>query len=459
MRVFQLGLICLVLTACRGNTDDQIADLQAENDALSSELAALTETVDSLQTALDSQQDNVSSLNDEIDALTGLELSELLADVAEADARLTALEDIDIASEGWVTDQGFGLATDIAANTSRLDALDAQQAQQDTTIASNSALASANSTSLTEQALAIDGLTTSQSELTATIGTVQSTVSGNTQTIASNTTAITALQDADQTQQTALSDLTTRLDAAEEELGGSTEALSAVNERIDDVQEQLTVNVDMLTDDIDDVEADAQASRDVITAAVDDNDQRLTSVELELSDTFDVLADAIDDVDDKVLGGYPALFEYQGIGAAYDDRIAQGRSGLLLQTSGGGFSFSGWSGLNYTGGVGRVWTATWYIDNPSATPVSVDWTMCRGDAPNVLVDGVTVATGADIDGRCEDVNDLFTVPPGRHTVQIRYADSNNWLEGMGVTNPWMVEHGFTTDWDGLKAAMELGVDR
>ena len=49
--------------------------------------------------------------------------------------------------------------------------------------------------------------------------------------------------------------------------------------------------------------------------------------------------------------------------------------------------------------------------------------------------------------------------PGFHTVQIRYIDSNNWLEGMGVTNAWMVENGLNTDWTGLKAALELGVDR
>ncbi|MFT6161118.1 MAG: hypothetical protein ACJAZO_005453 [Myxococcota bacterium] len=46
-----------------------------------------------------------------------------------------------------------------------------------------------------------------------------------------------------------------------------------------------------------------------------------------------------------------------------------------------------------------------------------------------------------------------------HTVQIRYTDSNNWLEGMGVTNTWMVKNDLTTYWTGLKAALEFGVER
>jgi hypothetical protein len=452
MRVAHLGLAALVLTACRGTTEDQIAALQQENDALTGELAALSETVDALAAAAEAQQGEVTSLNDEIDALTGLELTDLLADVASIDSRLAEIEAVDIASEGWVTDQGFGLQADIQANTTRLDALDAEQQQQDASIASNASIASGNSTTLVEQSAAIGDVSTAVTELAATVGAVQSTVSGNTQSSATNAAAISELQTTTQNNQTAIADV-------QEALGGSTEAFATLNQRVDDLQASTDSDVDALVDIIDGVQTDAQASRDLLSAAIGNNESRLTSVEGDLSDTFDVLAEAIDDVDEKVLGGYPALFEYQGIGTDYDARIAQGRSGLLLQSSGGGFSFSGYSGLNYTGGISRVWTVTWYIENPSASPVSVDWTMCRGDSPTVLLDGVAVASPTDLDGRCEDLNALFTVPPGVHTVQIRYIDTNNWLEGMGVTNAWMVENDLTTDWDGLKAALELGVDR
>lgn len=470
MRAEHIGLITLVLTACRGDTTDQIAALQLENDALTEELATLTATVDALSTGAASQQTEVTALSDEIDALTGLELSDLLADVADLDSRVTEIEAIDIASEGWVADQGYGLAADIGVNSARIDALDGEQDQQDASIASNTSLASGNSTTLAEQALDIDNLNTSAAELTSTLGAVQSFVSGNTQSSATNAAAIADLQTATQNNQSAISDaagalgtditdLATRVTAAEDAIGGGADDLVVLNRRVDALAEQTDADVDTLLDLLAEGDAAAEASRDALDSAIRANLGRITSLESDLSDTFDLLADAIDDVDEKVLGGYPALLEYQGVGASYNGRIAQGRGGFLLQTSGGGFSLSGYSGLDYTGGINRVWTVTWYVDNPSASPVSIDWTMCRGDGPTVLLDGVGVASPTDLDGRCEGLPNLFTIPPGQHTVQIRYVDTNNWLEGLGVTNAWMADNGLSTDWDGFKSAMELGVDR
>jgi hypothetical protein len=85
---------------------------------------AMTETVDALTAAAGAQQDEVTALRDEIDALTGVELTDLLADVPNINARLIGIEAIGMAGEGWFTDPVSGLDADEWATTARLNALD-----------------------------------------------------------------------------------------------------------------------------------------------------------------------------------------------------------------------------------------------------------------------------------------------------------------------------------------------
>jgi hypothetical protein len=104
---------------------------------------------------------------------------------------------------------------------------------------------------------------------------------------------------------------TTRLDTAEGQLGGSSEALTALSQQVDTLQTTTKCDTDTLLDLIDDTKEQAVSIRGALTTDIRSTETRLDNLE---AARFDVFARAIEGIDEKVRSGYPALFEYRGLG-------------------------------------------------------------------------------------------------------------------------------------------------
>lgn len=191
-------MVALSLLVGCGDTDDEIASLK-------SQLASLQAQLEESQAA---QTEVNTALQTEIDAINGaVDLTELAetvsahtAQLEDLNAAITAVEEDYLvgasldgyATEGWVTDQGYGLAIDIVTNADNIANNQADISTNTSAIANNTSDISGNTAAISTNSGVIASNT---SELTTQSGNIASNtgnIATNTGDIATNTSNIAA---------------------------------------------------------------------------------------------------------------------------------------------------------------------------------------------------------------------------------------------------------------------------
>ncbi|MEE2751385.1 MAG: hypothetical protein VX519_08135, partial [Myxococcota bacterium] len=446
--------LILALTAftmgCRtedGSNSDLEARIAALEDALSAqeiETSSQAEALDALTTHANDNTTGLDNLAEEVDALSGgVDLTDIQDQVDTNTAQLAALDPEDLATEDWVTSQGFVTDNDItnlentvatntssiATNSSAISSTTVLVAGNTGSIAQNSIAIAANSNSVAANSNAITTNTTSLTSLTSTLATNTSAIATNTADIASNS-ATTATHTTDiAANATAIA--TNTASGATNASGVATNAAA------------IAANATNATTNAADI---ATNSGDIATNATSAS-ANAADIATNATDITNNATDISDLGDASSLFGTPALWETSL--TTEEHLYNQGRSGLLLITSDGAFYQSFQVNTDVQSGT-RAYI-TFYVNNPTTSDISVDWNFCRSDNSTVTVDGTNVASPSDGDGHCSAVVN-FTLTPGSHVVQITDYDSNNLIEGVGVRNAWIAANGLEVDYTALETA-------
>jgi len=418
-------LAVIALTGCR-----ESIDYGPDISALQETVQTQQETIDALNTDLDAMDEQatadaarITALEEEIVAINGLDLTDLLGEVEDNTAGITALQDAGHATEQWVTDQGYATDSDLTAMGTTVTANTSQIGQNSTFIAANDSAITANAAAVNTNILSIASNTTDIGANAAAITVAEGNIGLNASNISTNTVDIA----------------TNEADIASN--GGD-----------------IATN----TGDIASNAADIAANLASIGTNAADIGTNATDIGTNATDigtnTGDIAANAADiaaTMDASLMGMYPAIFEYSS--TAFEGSYEQGRAGHLTVTSGGAFRFSG----QFTSAMStnRRWFMTFYVTNPTSAPIDIDMEFCPGDSTQVYVDGIQTATNpVDSNGStCPNLVDFMTLTPGDHEIRIRYIDGNNFLESLGVRNSWIIDNGLEIDWAGLNTALASGL--
>ena len=472
MRVRPLILLALLLGCAEDTT---------ETDAMLARIAALEADVDALGAraeagdATDATQDaELVAVQAELDAITGaVDLTDLAArvgateaDVDDHEARLAAVEGSGYATEQWVTDQGYGtdaalsaLTAVVGTNTAGIGTNTADITANAAGIATNAGGVATNAGGITANAVDIatnaGGVATNAAGIatnTADVATNAAAIGTNASGISSNADDITANAADVATNATAIGTNTADVATNAAAIGTNTASVSTNATAITTNASDISTNATAITTNASDISTNATA---IITNASDisTNATAITTNASDISTNADGISLLEAAADASLSGVHWALWEH--VSTVQESNLTQGASGLTLATSGGAFHLGGW--LSSTGLTSnRVHFVTFYVNNPTGADVTVAWTLCRSDSASLFIDGTLENTYADLDGACGAIP-TFTLAPGAHTVQLRETDTNNVLEGLGITNAWITDHGLQTDYAGLSAALTTGL--
>ncbi len=409
MRVSTFAVTLALLVGCREPTDygPDIAALQDDVATLQTENIALADRVTALETENASQDTRITALEEEIVALSEVDLTDLQDTIDDHEARLTSVETAGYATEQWVLDQGYATDADLQTTNASVAANSTAIATNATNITANGSAISLATSSIAANALQIGQNQSDIAVHTVNIGTNQSNIGVNAGNISSNTTDI------------------------------ATNAADIATSAAD-----IAVNAGDIATNATDIGTNA--------GAIASNATDIGTNSADIAANAAAIASVMDA---SLMGMYPALLEFSR--PAYEAQYNQGHGGHLMVTSGGAFRYSGW--ISTSGFASdRAWFVTFYVTNPTNADVDVTWDFCRGDTVTLTVDATTVASGGDADGACTQAA-AFTLTPGAHEIRIRYVDGNNWFEGLGVENAWILDHGLEIDWAGLNAALGSGI--
>ena len=231
--------IALALAGCRGNwaTPEDIADLQAQIDALSSDLAAANGSNSEDQariTELEGQLADATARLDTLEVSVGDILND--TDFSSFADRVGDVEDALDAQDAAITDlESAQVTTDnaIALLETGVSASAEVNATQDGAIASTASDVAALNTRTTAAESGITGLTTSLAGTNAAVATLSSSMASAQTDLDALETNFTSLSTTVTDLGTDLTDLTTRVTTAEGTISTHTTDLAALDARLD----------------------------------------------------------------------------------------------------------------------------------------------------------------------------------------------------------------------------------
>lgn len=184
-----LPLVLMLLVSCAdadmearvAALEDDLAEAQADNDALATRLEAAEE-------AAASNAGEIEAINGAVDLTTlDADVDQLQADAADALSRLTALEEGGLATEVWVTQQAY-------AKQSDLDDLNSNLGVARTDIAANKLAIGQNADAISDNERDIRNNAGNISANASFISTNTSSISSNATAISTNTSGLATVR-------------------------------------------------------------------------------------------------------------------------------------------------------------------------------------------------------------------------------------------------------------------------
>ncbi len=393
-------------------TRSDLEALQADLDALAlraatvDEVAALQTTADALQTDLDN-----------------------------ASTRLTTLENADIATMAWVTDQGFASASTTADLDTRVTSVEASQLTLASDMSAVVATASDLDTRLASQeAVAVQAL--------ADFDALSTTVDGIQEDLATGSDDLSNAQEDLSGLQTTIEDLQTTVQSTSDTVTAHQTTLDGLTTTTAGHTSQIAT----ATTDIAALQVTSDGHSVLLDALSTDLDALTRQCDL-LEDDLGALEGDFVDLRDDLPAFALALYESTTDGG---ERTVAGRQGLQLKTADGAFYLSGsMTGTDFASDT--IHRVTLYVANPTDDDITVDLQGCSGDATDLFVDGTLHTAADDHDGAC-DATWTVTFAPGSHTVSLRSQDVDAHNEGFGIGAGWVTTSGLTFDLQAFEAA-------
>ena len=231
MRYLSCSML-MVIFGCRTDSSADISNIEAELEDLQNQINANTETLQSNSSV------DVTNLLTQIETLTE-ENQALAARVTELEEAQEELEGMDYATETWVEDRGYALASTVEILSNTLNNNSAAILANTTTLQSHSDEINSLNLEMLNQSIISSSHTSEITTLNTTVSSHASTITSNSSLLSSHATSIATLEG---TTSTMASTLTTH----ESLISSNTDNISLNVVAIETNADNITANTDSI---------------------------------------------------------------------------------------------------------------------------------------------------------------------------------------------------------------------